>query len=302
MMTLSNKEVINEKAELHLKSMINLAETITASSSDGQAFPFVRVPKFELLGSHIRSIVSADVTIWAPLVTEDQREEWSKFSASEMSWYNESLSILQVEQSTSTDLYAVGAFRDEIWEGPDLNDTSYVAAAVPGPFAPLWQISPPTMSISSINYNLLHEEHIRNIFPAFIEANDCVMSAAKSDTEALSKSIVDSQDSTSEFHPGHPHTIQLTPVSGQLDDKNITVGFILSTIHWGDFLAGVFTTGTNGVIAVIRNTCNQSMTYEVKNGQVCHMFMSGYFPKIHLSYLFIIFLMIGGVYCHGGLA
>lgn len=261
--------MINKKAETYLQTMINLAETITASAiKDVQEFPFVRVPKFELLGSHLRSIVSNDVTIWAPLVTETQREQWSSFSASEISWYNESLSILHDESLISTDQYVNGVFRDEIWEGPDLNDTSYVAAAVPGPFAPLWQISPPTLSLSSVNYNLLHEDHIRDILPAFVQANDCIMGAAKTASEGLPESIVSSQDLEYGVHSDHPHTTQLTPVFDHLETKSSIVGFILSTIHWDDFLAGVFTSDTNGIVAVIRNNCNQSMTFEVKNGEV----------------------------------
>lgn len=253
--------------------MINLAETITASANKNvQDFPFVRVPKFELLGSHLRSIVQNDVTIWAPLVTEQQREKWTNFSASEIGWYNESLKILQEEVSIPTEQYEEGEFRDNIWEGPDLNDTNFVAAAAPGPFAPLWQISPPTLSLSSINYNLLHIEHIRDLLSAFIQTNDCVMSAAKTDMEGLPKAIVSSQDLGYEAHSdssAHPHTTQLTPVFDSLGNNTSSiVGFILSTIHWDDFLSGVFTPDINGVLVVIRNNCNQSLSFEIKNGEV----------------------------------
>ena len=287
MMTLSNTETINKKTETHLKSMMNLAETITASAiKDVQEFPFVRVPNFELLGSHTRSIVGNGVEIWAPLILETQREEWSKFSSTEIGWYNESLTILHDEASFPTDQYVNGSFRDEIWEGSDLSDTSYVTAAAPGPFAPLWQISPPTLSVSSINYNLLHSDYIRDILPGFIQASDCVMSAAKTDSEGLSKEIVSSQDLTHEFHADvpHPHTTQLTPVFDHLGNKSTVVGFVLSTIDWDTFLTGVFSTGTNGVDVVIRNNCNQSITFSVKNGEVCYMYRSSHF----LEYIFLI--------------
>lgn len=271
MMTSSTKEILNKKAETYLKSMINFAETITASANKNvQDFPFVRVPKFELLGSHLRSIVQNDVTIWAPLVTEQQREKWSNFSASEIGWYNESLNILQEEVSISMERFEEGEFRENVWEGSDLNNTNLVAAAAPGPFAPLWQISPPTLSLSSINYNLLHIEYIRDLLSAFIQTNDCVMSAAKNDMEGLPAAIVSSQDFGYGAHSNHPHTTQLTPVFDHLGNNisNI-VGFVLSTIHWDDFLSGVFTSDINGVAVVIRNNCNQSLSFEIKNGEVC---------------------------------
>ena len=269
MMTSSTREIFNEKTEKYLKSMTNLAETITASAiKNVQEFPFVRVPKFELLGSHLRSIVANDVTIWAPLITEQQREKWSNFSASEIGWYNESLTIVQEEENTSIDQHEDGEFRGDIWEGSDLIDTNYVAAASPGPFAPLWQISPPALSLSSINYDLLQNDHIRDLMPALIQTNDCVMGAATTGTEGLPKSIAIFQDSVHDLESAHPRTDQLTPVFDKLGNNSSIVGFILSTIHWDEFLAGVFTPDINGVAVVIRNNCDQSLSYEVRNGEV----------------------------------
>ena len=268
-MTLSSTEIITKKTDSYLKSMINLAETITTySAKDGQGFPFVSIPRFELLGSQIRSIVINDVTIWAPLVTEDQREQWSNFSTAAKSWYNESLSLYFDEPGALTDIYVDGAFRNKIWEGPDLNDTSYVAATTPGPFAPLWQISPPTLSISSVNYNLLHQETVRDFFPALMQANDCVLADAKTNSGGLPKAIINYEHTLSDLQSDHPHTIQLTPVSYKSDNQSSIVGFILSMIHWDDIFIGVFPTGTNGILAVIRDTCNHSITYEVINGEV----------------------------------
>ena len=272
MMTLSSTEIINKKVDSYLTSMTNLAETITSSSSkEGQEFPFVSVPRFELLGSHIRSIVINDVSIWAPLVTEDQREQWSNFSTTAIGWYNESLSLHYDEPGALTDIYVDDDFRDKIWEGPDLNDTSNVAATTPGPFAPLWQISPPTLSISSVNYNLLHQKIVRDIFPALIEANDCVLGAATIDSGGLPEAIFNSEHTLSDLTSHHPHTIQLTPVSDKKDNKSSIVGFILSMIDWDDIFIGVFPIGTNGILVVIRDTCNQSITYEVNNGEVCYV-------------------------------
>ena len=269
MMASSTREIFDKKAKIHVQIMTNLAETITASSiKNVQEFPFVRVPKFELLGSHVRSIDPNDVIIWAPLVAEQQREQWSNFSASENGWYNESVTIYQSENDIPTDLYENGEFRDDIWEGPDLNDTSYMSAAAPGPFAPLWHISPPTLSLTSINYNLLHVEHIRGLFSASIQANDFVMGEAKLDTEGLPKTIVTSLDLWKENHHPHPHTVQVTPVFENLSNDSSIVGFILSSIDWEEFLAGAFTSDINGVVVVIRNNCNQSLSFEISHGEV----------------------------------
>ena len=241
MMNQSSAGIINKKVDLYLTTMFNLAQTITTSTiKDNETFPFVTVPRFELLGSQIRSVVANDVIIWAPLVGECLREAWSIFSTSAMSWYNESLSLYKDKPGASTDKYFDGAFRDEIWEGPDLNDTSYVAATTPGLFAPIWQISPPTLSISSVNYNLLHQEIIYDSFPALLQANDCVLSDVRSDSGGLAEAIFNSEHAFSDLQSDHPHTIQLTPVSLTSDSKSFVVGFILSIIHWDNIFDGVF--------------------------------------------------------------
>ena len=269
MMTSSAREIVKTKAETHLKTLIHTAEAITASADvDGEEFPFVRVPRFELLGSQVRSITKIDVTIWAPLVTEKQREEWSNFSATEIDWYNESLIHIHHHEEFAGNEVA-GEFRDEIWEGETPNDASYMAAAAPGPFAPLWQISPPTISIASINYNLLQMEFIRNILPAAIQTNDCVMSALQTDDRGLSESILSSDKRHHQDHEKEiPFVSQLTPVFEQLLNKTSVVGFILTTFHWEDFLANIFTSDVNGVAVVIRNTCNESVTFKIVQGEV----------------------------------
>jgi hypothetical protein len=265
------RETIHQKNEYYQKTMLALAETITTSKiGDDQEFPFVRVPKFELIGGHTRATLGNDIVIWAPFVIQSQREQWSIYSTAEQGWYNESKQILLVDPKYSHyDFVNNSKFRDIIWEGQDLDETSYVASPEPGPFAPLWHISPPTLSSSSINYNILHEQYIRDLLPALVQSHDCIMSSAKFEAEWLSRTIVDSQDLVVGQHADYPHTAHITPVFESLNDvKSPMVGFILSKLHWDDYLSGLFTEYVHGVDVVLRNTCNQTFTFEFYGGEV----------------------------------
>jgi hypothetical protein len=266
--TTSVQEALNEVMVDYKRFMGNLAESVTISKNESVEFPFVRVPNFELLGNQARSLLGNDIVLWAPFVAEDQLTEWSSFTVAEQGWYDESLSILQSDSSFQSNRFVNGSkLRDYIWEGDELSQGKM--AVSPGPFAPLWHISPPTSSMTSINYNILHETYINDLLPAFIQTRDYVMSGMTLPSSGLSNSIVDSQDLNSDEKRDRPYTTHLTPVFGLLNDVNSPlVGFLLSTIIWEDFLTNIFHHHEQGITAVLRNTCNQVFTYTVQGGQV----------------------------------
>ena len=254
----------------------DFAESISISKSSESEFPFVRVPKFELIGNQTRSLVGNDLILWAPFVTEDQKMEWNDFSKSEQGWYNESLAIVQSNPYADMGRFVAGSeFRDYIWEGDDLDNGKEVDAA--GPFAPLWHISPPTSSLTSVNYNVLDEPYINELVPVFLQTRDFLMSSAKMLSEdGLSKSIIDSQSLVLEENAtDRPYSTHLTPVYEQLG--NITsslVGVLLSTIVWDKYLLALFHEDETGIELVLRNTCNQSFTYDLQDGEVRLLFLS----------------------------
>lgn len=249
--------------------MGDMAESITISKSSEFEFPFVRVPKFELLGSQTRSLVGNDLILWAPFVSEEQKADWADFSKREQGWYNESLSILQSDSSVDWSRFVAGSeFRDYIWEGEDL--ASGTAVETSGPFAPLWQISPPTSSISSINYNILHEKYVNNMIPVFKLTRDYLLGSAKMHAvDGLPKSIIDSQGISLEGTTSRPYTTHFTPVYDKLDDTNSSlVGVLLSTIIWEEYLESLFHDDERGIVLVLRNTCDQSFTFALQDGKV----------------------------------
>jgi hypothetical protein len=261
-------EETEAKALKYTRVMGDLAESISISKSSDSEFPFVRVPKFELLGSQARSLLGNDVILWAPFVSEDQKASWADFSKNEIGWYNESMSILRNDPSVDLSRFKGSSeFRDFIWEGDDL--ASGIEVATSGPFAPLWQISPPTSSLTSINYNILHEPDINAMLPVFQETRDYLLSSAKLLSEdGLSRSIIDSQ-AISLVDTDRLYTTHFSPVYETLDDtSSALVGILLSTIIWDEYLASLFHDDETGILLVLRNTCDQSFTFDLQDGDV----------------------------------
>lgn len=256
--------------------MSNMAEAVTsASKTAGGEFPFVRVPMFELIGSQTRSLTGSEMIIWAPLVTEVQQPEWSTFSTSNQNWYNESIEfVTAVAENNGRDfVYEQGApFLDFTWvEG---NDTyPFIPSPLPGPFAPIWQCSPPPFSLAFINFDLLKESYVKTMLPSLILLGDGLMSAIFTSVDRLAGIFITEEDheashlqhvrdtyNSSTFM--HPHCVHLQPVFEKMNDRESNVvGFLLSLIAWDTFMANLLPDGVTGIVAVLHNTCNQNHTY-----------------------------------------
>jgi hypothetical protein len=260
---------MEKQFETFSQTMQNMAESITVSKDVGMEFPFVRVPKYELLGVHTRNSFNLENVIWAPFVEESELKKWSSFSTSEQGWYNESLNIFHSDPSnTMNRTLDKGKFRDYIWDGIDISSATVVAS--PGPFAPLWQMSPPPSSLSSINYNLLNGTGIADLVSALKRTGDFVTGNVRLSSENQSQSLLDSQSLTSYGISEIPRTIHLTPVFERLKDRNSSlVGFLLSTIVWDQFLLSCVNDNVKGVVAVVQNSCGQAFTVLLNDGKVC---------------------------------
>jgi hypothetical protein len=277
---ISAGEALQRRSEEFVITMENMAEMITANSKNGHNFPFVVMPSFEVIGGQVREISKNDVVMWVPFVTERQREEWSNFSTTEKGWYNESVAMLRTESNRLIDNSSDdAAFRSYIWEGhsdvveaPQGNTTSI--------FAPLWESSPPPLSISSCNYNVLQNKAIEKSVADMLSHRDAIIGNSKVsiddiithflNPDDLSKYyFTDTQNSTNIPIYEDPHSTHVQPVFLHLnDEESEIVGFILSIITWDHFMVDLLHEEISGVAVVLDNTCNQSFTYELHGGLV----------------------------------
>jgi len=68
-----------------------------------------------------------------------------------------------------------------------------------------------------------------------------------------------------------PHSIAAQPVYKNFERRldgslDTVIGYLFSVISWDTYLDNLLPQGINGIVAVLRNSCNQSYTFEI-NGQ-----------------------------------
>ena len=267
--------------------MENLAESITAVSGHGKSsFPFVSMPSFEVLGGQARELTKNDIIMWVPFVTEVQRDEWSNFSLAENQWYYESVMILQTGIDNVNDTYTHDAeFRSFIWEeNPDVAEAPHGQPS--DIFAPLWESSPPPFSISSCNYNVLGDVEVNETIQDLMLFRDATVGKVSLSLDSVLEHYVDPEEATKYVHDDfstsdaiyeHPHSKHLQPVFLHLKDKESEiVGFVLSVVTWDHFMADLLHEDVSGVVAVLKNNCDQAYTYELHGDTVgffrSHMF------------------------------
>lgn len=155
-------------------------------------------------------------------------------------------------------------------------DTTIISESWRVRYAPVWQISPPPKMPSLINYNFLGDATSGGTFNAIqVSGNKAIVS------ELLKTSTIDffyknlwtteehwgfhSSSGVSGQHnrtPGtFPHSTTIAPIRASFDPDAEMVGLVAGIAPWDLYLSRLLPEGTNGVYAVLSNSCAQVVTY-----------------------------------------
>ena len=266
----------------------DMAETITtAAINNGEDFPFVRVKLFEVPAKQTRELTGVEMFSWNPFVTEAQRQGWYNFTQAEMGWYEESKEIVINDSDTllTATSYSPGTVRPYIWRSTAEPDGSTGNEEVPkgGPFAPIWQMSPPPFDPALLQYDMFGETYVESMLPVMFRTRDGLMSALdptlsrlaglavnQTDHETFHSNCVTSVNGLSSYD--HPHSVHLQPVFKKLQDPTSElVGFLALVVPWDCYLANLLPQGINGVYAVLKNTCGQAHTYILRGNRADYL-------------------------------
>jgi hypothetical protein len=285
-------------------AMSSMSQTVSAAGlaaqlASGASFPLVRVPMFEVPASQARQLSGVEFIMWSPLVKASQQDQWSKFARAESGWYEESkelgrpLSHHDEEHSDKetfnhhddalAEYDTNSTMRPFIWRGDRSIDghVEPVSGDEEATLAPSFLCSPPPYSPTYMNYDMMSEWYMDEMFPSLKQTRSGLMTAFDSSFANLPDSfagvgfqndfhdeyVIDVSDGAGD----HPHSAFLQPVFADWhNETSEMVGFLTAIVAWDAlFGSSLLPEGVKGIQAVLKNSCNQSYTYALHGRQVC---------------------------------
>lgn len=255
-------------------------------SSDAQArseeHPFYVLPNFEVVGSTTREQSGVEVIIYSPVLQSvTEVPAWIDYTIAQgdnetTTWLQTSINAVVESGEGSADDYQIGPYPPYLF---DLDDNgNEIISQGPGPFSPLWQMSPPPFRPGSINYNMLDFDWAEQGFTMLNETrvahysrmmvldelrNVQELVMTNEDHNAMHAERVQNGDATD------PHTVYMVPVFEDPFNKNSPlVGFLSAVFSWDRYVDGLLPEGVEGIICVVQNTCGQAITYELVGNHV----------------------------------
>jgi len=266
----------------------DIASLVTTSEED---WPFVTIPHVETSLEHLRNEDSSmEAIAFAPLVEPAERKFWNKYSQRHQKWINESLIKDKGEEYTPMEAGAIKGYMYSIDEdnyGKHV-PIEYDILPTSTSSAPLWQMSPPPVNGSSINYDFLSDRTVHDLTVSIEKYGHGMLSgvapAALFLRNVLHRSTTEINNEKQKKQPEGvrklqtatadessisigPRSLVLQPIFDLLsDNRNRTmVGLLVGVFSWDKFLTSLLSEQIQ-IDCVIRNSCGEIFSYEI-NGE-----------------------------------
>lgn len=241
------------------------------ASSRGGAFPFTTLPNFEVVTAAVREESGAELIAYAPLVeSANEIPAWLDYSVANQDWLSSSVETL-VHKGEIPIPYDLDPISPIVYNLLDAENRTEAEGA--GPFAPLWQLSPPPLTSKAINLNLLNVSIYNLVFQLLNETREAQytrivepgelntipgLSLDRQGQSAQNESLVESQ------RDDRAQLVYFAPIfEDPYDVSSPLRAFLFSFFAWDRYVVDLLPDGVSGIICVIRNTCGQAISYEL---------------------------------------
>jgi Adenylate and Guanylate cyclase catalytic domain len=263
-----------------------------------ETFPFVAVGGFESLAQAVQSQTGIEAVVYAPLIQASEVTQWASFSQNNAWWIDESRYVaLQAAKHSDMLTLMLSDFSEDgvmpfIFALKE-NGTVVVNQAneTPGPYMPVWQVSPPPFHERFINYDAFSTEFAEYKRSVFFTTDmlfsrhvdnlrDLASTAIKhSDHEIYHNKLLGDHGNSDNGRDSydHPHcevTVQVYETTN--DDESRPRGVLSGFIGWDRYLLNLLPDDVEGLTCVLKNSCGQTYTYEI-NGNTAAFLGAGDF-------------------------
>lgn len=182
-------DAFQSSVESKLGSLETLAAALTSHSlSSGSKFPNITLPNWEIHSANTRTLAETLAMLWTPLVTDENREGWEAYAASNHDWLGQSFLSEEEQRIRQDDRYNLTkkSSTRHLQETENqynpiifgIGDDTPLRPTGSGPFLPYWQTSPVMPAINILNFDLRTHPLVADLYNVAIETKQVVMNAA----------------------------------------------------------------------------------------------------------------------------
>eukprot|EP00977_Amphora_coffeiformis_P023090 scaffold12181_cov159-Amphora_coffeaeformis.AAC.1 len=277
-------EAFEAIAERRLSAVAAFGTTITSYAMTTNAtWPFVTIPHMEARARHVLTLAEAIAIAFAPVIyTPQDRATWeNEYVPAHVNWIDESRdyqeNVLQQTGDGPSGMFGPPAGEGgngppPVYQGmPDFSagyaKQIYTTGMTPlgtigplvadssGPFIPWWQQAPaPTLGSSSLtNMDLMDD-------PSF--------SGNLLETLERRRAALGFMSMNGYFEYVAPISGFYYPIVESLEPDSKVVGTLATLMFWDTFFENILPPNANGMVVVLRNTCNQSFSFQLNGPNV----------------------------------
>ena len=283
------EEASQLRAQTVVENMESLGVHITSTAaSSGQTWPFVVIPDFQVKGLLSNSITGAHTVSINPLVTQNDLEAWTTFSEEHQDWmerahaYDETVNkklyqrhhylpdddIVAAESEHAHDValpWSVTGITPYVWttttgkQADDDYDHGRKPVAESLYYAPIWHQAPACDFSPLVNYDLRSQPTFDYLIDGMLSHDHPVISQVVEGTYL--ETNYDHRFDTDKLK--EPHSYILEPIHDNLTANRTAVAVLVAFLRWSTYFERVLPITEQGIIVVLKSTCNQSFTYEI---------------------------------------
>lgn len=290
----SAAKTVSDAAHYHAEALADslevLSDAVTAYSHDaGATWPYVTLPRFEQRIAPIRESGGMwDLAGFLPYVKTVQREYWETYAVQEQGWIQESYraqAIDGLEVDVNTDLETERASQLENGQRNNVSAPleysiseqisisvkgEYVVNQRKGPYAPIWQLSPPPPPAETgiVNTDLMSGPTFQALFESLVSGDSTTGFAI---SHVLPLSLYTTTTDTS--HQNNTHSspseqsksVLFRAIRGSYSRHGDVGGFAIGVFDWEQFFSNLLPEDINGLDCVLHNPCDgRSQTFRIQ--------------------------------------
>ena len=240
------ESVSENQVKLKFTAGSGLSQATTSHRVDHRfEFPFLQLSQFEVRTTETRKLSQAELVIWAPIVRNEEREEWERWAIGNQTWIDDGLKY------QGLDSVQPGKIPEKIFpftETEGFDDRDF--------FVPLWQMGKAPRNASVVLMDLYTHPSFRKIFDEVLEVQHVLLSD-RVDVDFLLEFTTDNFDE-------QVQSFSVEPVYDNFDPKTRQIaGFLIQVLPWKTYFRDILSESVKGIYVNIADPCGQSFTYYI---------------------------------------